>query len=235
MLNDESPAIAEALLARQVQTHRANMLMANVGSAFAAAVCVAMLWGTVQTTALMSWVAVLAAVLGLRAVMGRSGPRAANPAASNRAWLLRFRLGFLAHGMAWGLISALPLPPGDALHQALVVVVLTSVAAGAFTLTAFDLVAALMFGVPALGLLSLRLFAQSEPAYAMLGAGVIGMLAFLSLVARRMQRIVRNHESLRVTEAGVRPTTTARSRIRGFLLEIRPTGTRQYNSKARMS
>ncbi len=204
VLNDERPAIAQALLARQVLTHRANVWLSNVGSAFGAAVLVALLWGAVPRAALLAWVALLAAVLGLRALVSGFPPRAASEAALNRVWLWRFRLGFLAHGIAWGLTSALPLPPGDALHLAFVIIVLAGVTASAFTLTAFDLIAALSFGVPVLGMLSLRLFAQADPTYWILGAAAIGVLVFLGVAARRMQQVVRKYESLRLAEASQR-------------------------------
>jgi PAS domain S-box-containing protein len=201
VLNNERPAIAQALLARQVLTHRANVWLANVGSAFGAAVLVAMMWGAVPRAALLAWVALLAAVLGLRTLVSGFPPRAASEAELNREWLWRFRLGFLAHGIAWGLTSALPLPPGDALHLAFVIIVLAGVTASAFTLTAFDLIAALSFGVPVLGMLSVRLFLQADPTYWILGAAVIGVLIFLGVAARRMQQVVRKYESLRLAEA----------------------------------
>ena len=62
-------------------------------------------------------------------------------------------LGYLAHGLVWGVAAMLPLPPGDDLSLAMLIIVLIGVSASTFTMTAFDVVAAVSFGTPALGLL----------------------------------------------------------------------------------
>lgn len=63
--------------------------------------------------------------------------------------------------MVWGLTSFLPIPADDSLHQA-VRIVLAGVTASSFTMTAFDLPAALAFGAPVFGLLSVQLFGQTD-------------------------------------------------------------------------
>jgi PAS domain S-box-containing protein len=204
VLNDESPDVAQALVARQVQTHRTNVPMAHLGSAFAASMLIAMLWGAVPPKALLAWALLLILVIGGRTLSVRMQPRDVDDAAMNRAWLRRIRGGFLAHGIAWGFASVLPLPAGDMLHLAIVIVVLAGVTASAFTLTAFDPTAALLFGVPALGLLSARLFAQAEPLFWMLGLAVLAMLVFLVVAARRVQQVVRKYVALRTADAAQR-------------------------------
>ena len=197
----EREAIADALLAQQVAAHRAGMPWANAGSVFAASVFVAMQWGAVPPRALWFWLSMLLTVLLLRTVMSAWAPRVVGETARRRAWLLRYRLAFLLHGLAWGATSLLPMASGDALHLAILVVILSGVTTSAFMLTAFDLMSALCFGLPVLGLLGLQLFGRADTTYGLLGLAVVGALVFLGLAARRAQRVVSRYVALRVTEA----------------------------------
>jgi signal transduction histidine kinase len=196
----ESLAIAEALLARTVAMHRANLLMTHVGSLVAALTLAGMIHGAVPTSDLLAWVALLVTVLGVRMVVGRFAPRLAGEVETNRALLRRWRVGLLAHGTAWGLCVLLPLGKNDPLHLSLMTLVMSGVMMCSFALTAFDLPAALLFGAPIGGLLSVRLFTEPEPAYWMLGITVVSMLLILSLAARRNHRVVREYQTLRVAQ-----------------------------------
>ncbi|MEQ1684030.1 MAG: PAS-domain containing protein [Burkholderiaceae bacterium] len=200
MLQDDRVAIADALRAQQVRTHFANLPSAIGGALFAALLFFAMVREVVPAPALWAWLGLLALVLLVRAVTAMLFRRAAPEPASYRRWLLAYRLGIFAHGVVWGLTSLLPIPADDSLHQAVRIIVLAGVTASSFTMTAFDLPAALGFGAPVFGLLSLQLFAQSDSIYWTLGVAVIGTLAFLSLTARRAHRIVRNYVALRLAE-----------------------------------
>ena len=48
-----------------------------------------------------------------------------------------------------------------------------------FTMTAFDVVAAACFGVPTLGLMSLRLFSEGAPHYSLLGLAALSFAPLL--------------------------------------------------------
>jgi PAS domain S-box-containing protein len=199
--DEQGDAIAQTLLVRKVQLHRDNLWMTHLGSMGAALVLAVMLRGAVPDRALVGWLALLAAVFGVRTVVGRIAPRAADELALNRAWLMRLRIGFLAHGIAWGLCSLLPLRENDPLHLGIMVIVMAGVMTSSFALTAFDLAAALLFGVPLCGLLSLRLFSNADPTYWTLGAAVLGVFVFLCVAAGRTHRVVRKYEALRLAEA----------------------------------
>lgn len=201
LMGEQREAVAEALLAQQVATHRANTRYAVGGSGITALLLMAMEWRAVPATVLLAWLGGVVMVLGLRLIVGVAHRRAAPDPTSNRAWLRRYRVGFLAHGIIWGLASVMPLPSGDGLHLAILIVVLVSMTASNFTLTAFDLPSALFFGVPVLGLLSARLVAQGDATYWLLGAAAMVVLVFLSLTARRAQQVVRSYVALRLVEA----------------------------------
>ena len=201
LLKDERTAIADALRAQQVRTHFANLPQAVGGAVFAALLFVLMERSVVPAGAMLAWVAALAVVLVARLATAALYRRVQPDAASYPRWLLVYRLGILAHGVVWGLTSLLPIPEAESLHQAVRIIVLAGVTASSFTMTAFDLAAALCFGAPVFGLLSLKLFMQPDAIYWTLGVAVIGTLAFLILTARRSHQVVRNYVALRLAES----------------------------------
>jgi PAS domain S-box-containing protein len=197
----EPAAIAEALRAQQVHTHIKNLPSAAGGAIFAATLFFVMERDVVPMNMLLAWCGALVVVWLLRAGTAVAFWRAAPDPSSYRRWLLLFRLGVVLHGIVWGLASAVPIPGDDPLHQAVRIVVLAGVTASSFTMTAFDLPAALGFSVPVSGLLSLQLFSQADPTYWMLGIAVLGTLAFLSLTAQRSHQVLRNYVASRLAEA----------------------------------
>ena len=200
-LKSDPAATAEELRAQQLRTHRVNLPWAVGGSAVTALFLATLQSPVVASTVLWSWLAVLGAVLGLRLATGYFQQRMGAGAATQPDWLLLYRIGFLLHGMVWGLASVMPLPAGDALHAAVLIVVLVIVAGTSFTLTAFDLVAALLFGIPVLGMLGVRLLVEGDATYSALGVAVFVVLVFFGLTGRRAQRFVQHYVALRVAES----------------------------------
>ena len=194
-------ATADELRAQQLRSHRVNLPWAVGGSAVAAVFLASMESQVVASSVLWAWLGVLAVGLGLRLATGHYHRRSGAGVAAQSRWLLQYRIGFLVHGIVWGLAGAMPLPAGDTLHAAILIIVLVGVAATSFTLTAHDLAAALLFGVPVLGMLSVRMFAQGDATYDALGVAVLVVLIFFSLTARRAHHFVRHYVALRVAEA----------------------------------
>jgi PAS domain S-box-containing protein len=200
-LKFDPAATAEELRVQQLRSHRVNLPWAVGGAAVTALFLATMQSPVVASTVLWPWLAVLAAVLGLRLATGYFQRRNGAAAAAQPDWLLLYRVGFALHGLVWGLASLMPLPAGAALHVAVLVVVLVGVAATSFTLSAFDLVAALLFGVPVLGLLCVRLLVEGDATYTALGMAVFVVMVFFGLTAWRAQRFVLHYVALRVAEA----------------------------------
>ncbi len=195
--------------AQQEATHLTNLPWTVAGSLLGAALLTVALSNVVAAKYLGSWLAALIVVLGARlfsasvhrarlAARGKAGP----DAAFTKTWLLRHRIGFLVHGCVWGAACALPLPVGDHVHQAVLVVMLVTVAIGSFTVTTFDMAAGLSFGVPVLTVLSLYLFMQPDPSLMTLGVAALAALGYMTLTGRRAHRYVRGYVALRVAEAG---------------------------------
>jgi PAS domain S-box-containing protein len=205
---EDRAATTDALRAQQEATHLANLPWTVAGSMIAALLLVSALWQVVAPKLLLGWLAALVLVLVARlvssvvhrarlAALGPDGP----DQAFIRTWLLRHRIGFFVHGCTWGVACALPLPPGDPLHQAVLIVMLMTVAIGSFTVTTFDMAAGLAFGVPVLSLLGTWLLARPEMGMTTLGIAALVALVYMTLTARRAHRYVRGYVALRVAEA----------------------------------
>ena len=194
--------------AQQEATHLTNLPWTVAGSLLGAALLVFALRPVVPLAMLGGWLGALVLVLSARLACGalhraqvaRLGPSGPDPAFI-KSWLLRHRAGFFVHGCLWGAACALPLPVGDHVHQAVLVVMLVTVAIGSFTVTTFDMAAGLSFGVPVLTLLSLYLFMQPDPSLSTLGVAALVALGYMTLTARRAHRYVRGYVALRVAEA----------------------------------
>ena len=195
-------ALADALRDQRLSTHQVNLPWAVGGALIIGLVFVALLWQDGRQGWLLGWLALLMAALGLRVAIGAGFRRAAKAGTADaRRWLWRFRAGYGVHGLVWGAAALLPLPAADDLHLAMLVITVMGVAAGSFTMTAFDVVAALCFGGPAMGLLSLRLLSQDGSPYALLGLVTLAALFFMGMAARRTSLMVRDYVSVRLNEA----------------------------------
>jgi len=194
--------------AQQEATHLTNLPWTVAGSLLGAALLAIALRNVVGASYLGGWLAVLVVALGARlfsacvhrAQLAEFG--AGPDAAFTRRWLLRHRIGFFVHGCIWGAACLMPLPAGDSVHQAVLVVMLMTMAIASFTVTTFDMAAGLSFGAPVLVLLSLYLFTRPEPSLATLGVAALAALGYMTLTARRAHRYVRGYVALRVSEAG---------------------------------
>lgn len=194
--------------AQQEATHLTNLPWTVAGSLLGASLLVLALWRVVPAPLMGGWLAAIVLALGARLVTGaihraqlaRFGPDGPD-SAFIKTWLLRHRIGFFVHGCLWGTACALPLPAGDHVHQAVLVVLLVTVAIGSFTVTTFDMAAGLSFGVPVLTLLSLYLFMQPDASLVTLGVASLVALGYMTLTARRAHRYVRGYVALRVAEA----------------------------------
>ena len=196
--NAANEQVAAALLSEQLITHLANLTWSVVGSVMAAALFTAMMWRAVPRTLLLGWLAGLMAVIALRLVTGYFHRRSVPSPATDRAWLLWYRIGFLLPGILWGMAAMLPVASAHPAHRAVAMIVIASLSASTFTMAVFDLVAALCFSVPALGILSVHLLRQSDELYGLLGLAAVASLLFLSLTTRRANGVIRNFVALRV-------------------------------------
>jgi len=189
------------MLNKQASIHYSNVPWAVSGSFMVAVWFVAMLWKLQPHPLLLWWLAAETLVLGFRLLTRWRHAPHRHDASADRRFVRQYRLGFVLHGLAWGMATLLPLPQDNTLHLAVLIVVLSGLAASSYTLTSFDLIACIAFGVPEIGLLAFKLLMLGGEINMMLAITTIGALLYLSQTARRANRIVHQYVSLQVTQA----------------------------------
>ena len=197
----QSAPLPDAMLSRMVAMHRANVPMSNAGSFVVGAALLATQWRVVPHGWLIGWFVALLLVIAIRVVTLGSAPGVNDDRRFNGHWLRRCRFAFLAHGIAWGSASALPLGAGDSAHLAMLVVLLSGMTASAFVVTAFDLRSALAFSVPIMLGMCLKLLTIGELEYTVLAGTVAIALLLWSISARRMHRVMVGYATLQSAEA----------------------------------
>ncbi len=196
----DAAATAAALQAQQVQMHGQNVPWATAGALVLAVLFVGVQWHAIPHGPLLGWLSALLLVLAWRGGLWAWQRRgAARPV--DTVWLRLYRANFLAHGLVWAAASALPMPADAPMQLALLVMMLAGICASNFILNAFDLASALLFGVPAMGGLVLRLLLTGDPVQQLMGGAVLLALVFFALIGRRAHRMVRENSTLRLAEA----------------------------------
>ena len=197
------PRIDAAVLAALLRSHADAVVPAVVASACAAAVLAITLHGVVDGRALAAWAAMLALVLLARLVLWRRHAGRAD-AAPSAHWLTFFRGGALLHGLAWGGAALLLPAAASGTTLATLTLLLAGLAAGSMMLALYDGVSALLFSVPTLAPLALRLVAAAQPVPELIvvAAAMLGLLFFVYASAAR--RVARERAALaaaRIAEA----------------------------------
>ncbi len=215
---DERTAVERAVVARQVQIQRDGMTTTNIGVLFGAAILCAMLWQSVPFKWLLTWFSAVVVVIVLRTLaLGRA--RAHTAEAEDRAWMLRFRVGLVVHGMTWAAAILLPIAADDTAHQSILLMVLFGITAISFMLNAFDVWSALCFGLPVMLLMCLRLAQRNEPVFWLLDLGIALALGFMALVARREHGATYRYEALRLAESMQSQALAEQHRLLALLMQ----------------
>ena len=187
--------------AEQVRLLYASLPGALGGSALVSVVLVFLLRNQIGPKAMVAWLGLMALSLGHGWVIATLRHRLARGRVDDRTWLLHFRCGVAASGLAWGLASLWLFVGGDVAHQAVLVVALAGVTAGALTSLAVDLASAALFTLPALVPLISRLFLSGEE---IIIAMAVMLLVFLAFIATSALRAHRNAmENLQLRDAAV--------------------------------
>jgi PAS domain S-box-containing protein len=198
------PLSGTALQQEQLRAHADGARTAAVAGAAAALMALGTLQANIAGPALAAWLAAVAAALALRWGLAQRFDAAARPAHDAPRWLWRFRAGALLHGLCWGALALLPATLDDLLLQALLFFLLAGLAAGLMTASLSDLRAGLLFTVPAVLPLLLRLFATpGELSRLGLAGGAMTLLlmALFTHAARRAERVRRELVAAREAEA----------------------------------
>ncbi|MFN7725637.1 MAG: PAS domain-containing protein [Rubrivivax sp.] len=189
----------------RLQLHANATVNSAMVSATVAAALVALLWQRLPAPALAAWLLALGGALGWRLWLGLQLRRQLAAAEDGLAgpggedWR-RVYASFLMHGLVWavsgpGLVAVAPVADVQ-----LVVFAIVCLAGGALLVTAFDLRAALMFGLPAL-LPTLLATAWWHPAKRPMLVLVALFVVSVFLAARRVAHALDEIVQLRAREA----------------------------------
>lgn len=166
----------------QLRLHSANVLPMCVGAGAIGLILVLLLQPAIATAMLLAWLACVAGMITAR-VLVRRWQLAGTPGAA--IWLGRYRWLNTGTGVVWGLAGLMLFPSDSVQQQTLLVFVLAGVAASNVMLHAFDLRAALLFVVPTLLPLGLRLVGQGNNINVSMGLMVLAFLGVIVFMARR--------------------------------------------------
>ena len=200
-LNVTSVPFENLLKDEQVRQHAAIWPTAVAGSAAIGVVVAAVLWKIVDPVTLAVWLVLLGCALAARILVGRAYARLPSSPVLDPIWIQRHRLVSFLHGCVWALVSIMLFPAGDVTTQTLIVFALVGICISSLSAYAFDLTGALLFCVPSVFALAIRLFTLGEKTGTAMGVMVVMFMGYVAVVGVRSYRSVREKVALREAEA----------------------------------
>jgi len=197
---DAPTRIEAALRAERVRLYRAGKWSAIVGQTVIAALLLWVVHGHVTATAQWLWAGLVVASFIARATCDMAS-RQPGVDGQGRAELRRTRTAVLGMAAAFGLASVLVFPIEQFQSQVFLAFMLAGLAAGALTLTSFDVRIAMAYAVIVLAPLIARLLTVGEPAATGTGAAAGLFVGFLAVNGLRAQRNMRLTVAVREADA----------------------------------
>jgi len=196
-----APAVDVLVRAEQVCQHRKTLPAALVGSALLGLIVAIVQSNATGVAPAAMWLAVLAPVLIGRAYLYHRHERGDPKQHQQTLWISRYRLLALLHGLVWALAAWWLFPAANLAYQSFLVFALAGICISSLTGYAFDLRTALAFCLPILSALMLRLLTlRSETGY-MMAAIVLLFMAYVTAIAMRTNRTMREAVALRAAQA----------------------------------
>ncbi|AHK80759.1 hypothetical protein M911_13210 [Ectothiorhodospira haloalkaliphila] len=167
-------------------------------SLFAGVILAWVHWSLVSPALILTWLALLAGATALRASLLYRFRRAERQGRQQgRIWLIRFRRGALAMGLAWAAGAAILSQSGDTQAQFFLAFAMAGISAGVMIALATDRLSALLIIGPMLLSLGLALVLPGEGLSPMAGAIVLLFLLFVALMTGRIQASFEDNFRLR--------------------------------------
>lgn len=185
-----------AILKEQVDLVYRQGLAAGVLSMINATVLVAALLDAVAAERLIAWYLLLGLVVAARSLLVHRYRARPPQARDPRRWRDLYAVGAAINGLCWGLAGTWLFPGASPMHQAIVLILVAGIVAGAVTFHAAVLRIHLAFSVPALLPIAVWMFFQESGAHAFVGFIILVFLASMALSMRRMHMTIM--ESLRL-------------------------------------
>ena len=148
----------------------------------------------------IAWALAMAAASGVRAALTRGWRGLPAGTLPTPRWLWRFRAGLALQGLACGAVAWLPASLQDPQTQWILLAAMISMTGSVMVLTQFDVRAGLMFVVPALLPLGLRLLALPSPLPMGTAVAVLMALCMMMLLMLSGLRVTRSRVRLIATQ-----------------------------------
>jgi PAS domain S-box-containing protein len=141
-------------------------------------------WGRADSVAIGAWLGAIYAVTSARIVLLRAYARRSPPASEAQRWGWLFAAGAGVNGVVWGAAAFTLYPPRTVVLQAVILLVLGGMSAGAAASAGSFFPAFVAFTVPALAPITVRLLGEGNKVHWALG----GMAAVFGLAMSRIAR-----------------------------------------------
>jgi PAS domain S-box-containing protein len=188
---------SEHILAEQIdllyRQSRAGLVVTGINSL----ILFVALMSVVHSTWLGAWLALVVMV-----IIGRYGlyhlyQRRSEASASPVVWSYRFQIGVAAAGICWGIVGGLLFPVDSSPHQMLLLIVIAGMTAGALPYLSSVWSAYLVFLIPSVIPLSLRLLALDNPVFHYVALMVLVFILAMIAASRQLNRSIRESLLLR--------------------------------------
>ncbi len=204
----ESFRLHEARSSR-VFSEQVRLLFRGALEAYVATVVVAALVAYIQRrviapSVVVAWLAYMLAVTGVRTALvyryWRS-PQSAIGSADAGRWIRLHAAGTAFAGIGWGAMGVLLYPPDSLIHQVFLMFVLGGMAAAAGTVLTARIEVFLLFLLPTLTPMTLRLFMEQDDTHVTMGLMLVVYTLALTYTAFRMHRTMTVSLDMRLENA----------------------------------
>jgi diguanylate cyclase (GGDEF)-like protein/PAS domain S-box-containing protein len=152
----------------------------------------------IASATLVTWFSIVLLASLLRAALVIAYLRFPSDDATVRSRLMKFRLGVLIAGLAWGSASFMLFAPDHPLYQMFLIFTLAGMTAGGVVSFSVDLASSILFSVTVIVPLIIRLFIVGDSLSMAMSAATSVYLAFMILSQWRINRHARENTALRI-------------------------------------
>ncbi len=201
--SSNTDALAKLVVAEQVRGLYSKAALPFVTVVVNASLLAYVLWSPPVTSPVVAWLAAIYAIALARLVPWRVYLHRSPASDEAKAWGWVFAAGSAANGLAWGASAFALYPPGDVVRQAVILLVLGGMTAGAASSTCTFLPAFVAFALPALLPITARMLLEGDKVHVALGAMAALFGVAMSQIARAGGRSLIVSEELRFRNAAL--------------------------------
>ena len=180
---------AREIYAEQVRQLYRLSRVGYAGTLINAVIIVVALWGHIPAFLLISWSALVLAVIGARLALYRAFTRSQPATADIDIWCQRFVWGTAAMGCLWGALGSVLLPPDDTAREFLVMFLIGGMVAAALVVLTPVRRAFLSFMLPALLPLVATVFMEGTVLHITMGLLILVYIAVIFATHLTMHQI----------------------------------------------